>query len=106
MAEPRLTVVAQPAPTKEAALAVPLVGSVTGTASTTEMPVLAALTPWTVEVPDEIRASSGFAPRPIPNAPKTVAHDRRSAVRLGAADEFLPKRDQRKWAAAIARARS
>lgn len=68
------------------------------------MPTLPALKPWSVEIAGDPRDARGFAPRSAPTS--SALRDRRSSVRLGAADEFLPKRDQRKWAAAIARARS
>ncbi len=48
---------------------------------------------WTVDLQTSQRAASAVMPK-------------RAPIRLGASDEFLPKRDQRKWAAAIARARN
>ena len=58
--------------------------------------------------------SQPVRPFPQPVTPEAAAEQKaafaampRTAVaRLGAADEFLPKRDQRKWAVAISRARS
>ena len=67
---------------------------------TTDATVLPALTPWSVEAPDSLSGR----PSRTPSVPSLPALGR--GARLGAADEFLPKRDQRKWAAAIARARS
>ncbi len=71
---------------------------------TDPVPTLPALKPWSVEIAGDPRDARGFAPRSTSTS--SGLRDRRSSVRLGAADEFLPKRDQRKWAAAIARARS